>query len=57
MSRVDETRREFERRLEEIRSALRREVGFSPRKLGWLIPLAALSAGVALALRSRKRDD
>ncbi|MDX1630705.1 MAG: hypothetical protein R3234_02500 [Thermoanaerobaculia bacterium] len=55
--RVERSRREFEERLEDVRSAVRREVGFSPRKLGWLVPIAALSVGVALAVKSRKSGD
>ena len=57
MNRIEESRREFERRLEEVRGSLESEVGFSPRKVGWLLPLAALSLGVALALRSRRSKD
>ena len=54
MSSVEESRREFERRLRDVREAVGREVGFVPSKLGWLLPAIALSAGLALAWRSKK---
>ena len=54
MSSVEESRREFERRLHEVRAAVGREVGFVPTKLGWILPIAAVALGVGLALKSGK---
>lgn len=59
MTRVDDKRREVEARLEDIRRALRSEVGFAPpRKAGWLIPLVGASMGLFLAYRflDRRRE-
>lgn len=55
MSSVEESRREFERRLHDVRTAVGREIGFVPAKIGWLLPMAAVSLGAVLALKSAKK--
>jgi hypothetical protein len=54
-----ESRRAFERKLEELRGAVGSEVGRTPRGRGWVLPVAAAAAGLALAWkvvgRSRRR--
>jgi len=55
MSSVEESRRELERRLDDVRGAVGREIGFVPSKLGWLLPVVALSAGVMLALKAKRK--
>ncbi len=67
MSRLDEARREAERRLEEsrreaemrlseVRTAIRTEVGVVPKRKYWLMALAVGAAGFAAALgRGRRR--
>ncbi len=53
---VVERRREVEARLERLRTALASEVGFAPRRRGWLLAILAGAAGLTLALRrTRKR--
>lgn len=47
-------RREVEHRLERLRAAFASEVGFAPRRRGWLLALVAGAAGVALAMRSKR---
>jgi hypothetical protein len=57
VSRLEQRRREFEARLEEMRRALESEVGWAPRG-AWVLPLVAVGAGVAAALwlrRGRRR--
>lgn len=54
MSSVEESRKEFERRLRDVQNAVGREIGFVPAKMRWLLPVVALSAGVALAFRAKK---
>ncbi len=55
MSRVDDARREAERRMSEVRSAIETEVGLLPQKKYVLMLLAAGAGGFALALRGRRR--
>jgi hypothetical protein len=66
MSRLDEARREAERRLEEsrreaemrlaeVRTAVQTEVGILPKRKYWLMALAVGAAGFALALRRGRR--
>jgi hypothetical protein len=53
---VVERRREVEERLERLRTALASEVGFAPRRRGWLLALVAGAAGIAVALRRRRQS-
>jgi len=66
MSRLEEARREAERRLEEsrreaeirlaeVRGALQTEIGVIPKRKYWLMALAAAAAGFAVALRRGRR--
>jgi len=52
---VEESRREVERRFDELRQSIGREIGFRPKARYALIALAAASAGFALAAGRRKR--
>lgn len=52
---VAERRREVEQRLERLRTAIASEVGFAPRRRGWLLAMVAGAAGVALALRRKRK--
>lgn len=52
---VVERRREVEERLERLRTALASEVGFAPRRRGWLLAILAGAAGLTLALRGRRK--
>jgi hypothetical protein len=57
VSRLEERRLEFEGRLEDLRRALTSELGWTPRG-AWVLPVAALAAGLAAALwlrRGRRR--
>jgi hypothetical protein len=57
VSRLEERRLEFEGRLEDLRRTLESEVGWVPRG-AWILPVAAVAAGVAAALwvrRGRRR--
>ena len=47
--RLDASRREFEGRLTDVRTAISRELGWSPKAV-WVAPLVAFGCGVALAL-------
>ncbi len=51
MNRVEESRREVELRLDQLRRALRSEVGRSPSRRPWLLALLAGAVGVAVALK------
>jgi hypothetical protein len=53
--RLEESRREAELRLSEVRTAVRTEVGVLPKKKWVLMALAAGAAGFAVALRKKKR--
>ena len=66
MSRLEEARREAERRLEEsrreaemrladVRNAVQTEVGSLPKRKVWLMVAAVGAAGFAFALRRRKK--
>lgn len=55
MSRLEDSRRDAEARLAQLRGAMSSELGFAPSRKVWLIALAAGAAGVALALRRRGR--
>jgi hypothetical protein len=52
---VEESRREVERRLGELRESIGREIGIRPKAKPALIALAAASAGFALAAGRRRR--
>ena len=52
---IEESRREVERRLDEVRESIRREVGLRPRAKHTLLAIAAASAGFALAAGRRRR--
>ena len=48
---LDESRLQFERQWLRLRQSLGREVGGEPRwSRGWVLPVMALAAGVALAV-------
>lgn len=54
--RLEESRREAEMRLSEVRTAIRTEVGVIPKRKVWLMVLAVGAAGFAAALsRGRRR--
>lgn len=55
MDRVQSSRHEVEKRLADLRQAVGSEVGFVPRVVGWLLPLAAFSVGLTLAGRAYRR--
>jgi hypothetical protein len=66
MNRLEEARREAERRLEEsrraaemrlaeVRDAVKTEVGVVPRRKYWLMALAAGAVGFSLAVRRGRR--
>jgi hypothetical protein len=48
MKRLDQSRKEARARLEDLRRAIDREVGWVPRQIWWL-PLVGFACGVALA--------
>jgi uncharacterized membrane protein YsdA (DUF1294 family) len=53
MNRIEESRREVELRLAELREALRSEIGRAPKRRAWLLALLAGAAGLAIATRLR----
>jgi hypothetical protein len=53
--RLEEARREAEMRLTEVRTAVQTEVGIVPRKKYWLMALAAGAAGFAVAIRRGRK--
>lgn len=53
--RLEESRREAEMRLAEVRSAVQTEVGGLPKRKVWLMVAAVGAAGFAFALRRRGR--
>lgn len=53
--RLEESRREAEMRLTEVRSAVQTEVGNLPKRKVWLMAIAVGAAGFALALRRGRR--
>lgn len=52
---VEESRREVEERLAEIRTSIGREVGVVPKAKYALLALVAAAAGVALAAKRKRR--
>lgn len=53
MNRVQESRREVEARLAQLRDAMTSEFGHAPRRKAWLVALLVGAAGLAVALRRR----
>ena len=53
--RLEESRREAEARLAEVRTAVQTEVGNIPKRKYWLMTVAVGAAGFALALRRGRR--
>lgn len=49
--RLEESRREAEARLEEVRAALRTELGHTPKKRGLWLAIVAGAVGLALGVR------
>lgn len=55
LQRLDESRREMEERLGDLRRAFDRELGtLVPRRAVWLVPVVGFAAGIALAALLRK---
>jgi phosphotransferase system glucose/maltose/N-acetylglucosamine-specific IIC component len=52
---VEESRREVEERLAEVKASIGREVGMVPKAKYALLALVAAAAGVALAARRRRK--
>ena len=53
---LDESRLQFEREWLRLRRSLGREVGGEPRpRRGWVLPVMAVAAGVALAVAFKGR--
>ncbi|HVR96570.1 MAG TPA: hypothetical protein VMW27_08150 [Thermoanaerobaculia bacterium] len=52
---LEQSRREAEQRLTEVRTAVKTEVGAAPKKAYALLLMAAGAGGFALALRKRRR--
>jgi hypothetical protein len=55
MNRIEESRREVELRMTQLREALRSEFGRAPKRRAWLLGLLAGAAGLAVAARLRGR--
>jgi hypothetical protein len=53
--RLEESRREAEMRLAEVRAAVRTELGIVPKRRVWLMALAVGATGFAMALRRGRR--
>ncbi len=57
--RLADSRRELEARLDDVRRALRREIGWAPKAKSWALPMMAFASGLAaaawLVARRRKR--
>ena len=45
-----------EERLDELRRAIGRELGWTPKTKMWIVPLMAFACGVALALAKRRGE-
>ncbi|HEX4961528.1 MAG TPA: hypothetical protein VF173_11860 [Thermoanaerobaculia bacterium] len=54
--RIEASRREAEARLADVRSALETEVGFAPKRKYLMMALAAGAMGFAIALRRSRRQ-
>jgi hypothetical protein len=52
---VEESRREVEERLAEVKASIGREVGMVPKAKYALLALVAVAAGVTLAARRRRK--
>lgn len=59
LARLESRRGELEHRLDGVRRALDREVGWAPSNKAWIVPLLAFGCGLALGLRrsSSRRDE
>ena len=55
LERLEKQREEAARQLMGLRTAIRTEVGWFPQGTPWILPLAGLAAGVALALALKGR--
>ncbi|MBZ0113961.1 MAG: hypothetical protein K8J08_15970 [Thermoanaerobaculia bacterium] len=55
MNRVEESRKEVERRLAELQRVVHRDVGRVPISARWTLPIAALSVGLLVARRVVRR--
>lgn len=53
--RLEESRREAEMRLAKVRTAVETEVGIVPKRKYWVMALAAGAAGFALAVRRGRK--
>lgn len=52
--RVEQSRRRFERSLEDLRTAVDRELGWAPKLSRWALPLVGVAVGVALGMSVRR---
>ncbi len=59
MERLADSRRELEARLDDVRHALKSEIGWAPKAKTWVLPMVAFASGMAaaawLVARRRKR--
>lgn len=53
-NRIESSRRRFEESLDDLRSAVDRELGWAPKLSRWAVPLVAAAAGLALGLAVRR---
>ena len=51
---VEDARREVEARVDDLRTALDRELKWLPRGKSWTLPLVGVAVGVVLALGRKK---
>lgn len=51
---LSETRERFAADLDDLRGALREEVGWAPRGLRWIVPIVALAAGVVAGVAVKR---
>lgn len=52
--RVEDARREVEARVEDLRTALDRELKWLPRGKAWTLPLVGVACGLVMALGRKK---
>ena len=53
---VEDARRDVETRIDDLRSALDRELKWLPRGRSWTLPLVGVAVGVVLALGRKKKS-
>ena len=53
--RVEESRRQVEERLADVRAALQEDFGLIPRTAVWVVPTLGFAAGFGLAVRAFRR--